>query len=378
MKLFSVNSEATEVLDWINDQIKDLFPGFPLIDCFKWHKFESGTGKRDRWAGAWCNGTISLNPEFITSAGDEKKQSLRIQDILFHEICHHIQYEQFPHAVSHGKEFRKIAYYINGSLGREAVSIYHDYAKTPEGEEANRAQRKALALLARTNSSNEHEAALAAAKYAQFVAVNNISLDSHAQSLANGLPLMVKEHIWTSKNMSHWLEILLSVVAYTNSCSWTYIRSRGCTKTHFYGRPHKICQSYDLLDYLTEAVDRVVKKSQKESEVPMGKSYWSAFREGVAKRVAESLRADHSRRMNEGIVAKNGINHVPGLVLKSSFEKEIVASREFLHEIHARLGKSAARGSSSASGLSHGFAAGASISVARQTSGSSQKLLRAC
>lgn len=370
--MLSTNSTQSEILDWLNSQSTELFTDFNLdsVQYFAWEVNRRREGERDRWAGLYRRSSIYLDPNFFRGIQDEKKQSIAIQDILLHELCHHVQDQIAPSSPSHGREFRELAYYVNGKLKRDAVTIYHSLAKTPEGEEAIRAQRKALALLARTTSSNEHEAMLAAAKYAEFVAANNISLDSHAETLSSGLPLMVKEHIWTAKNMSHWLKILLPGVAYVNACSWTWIRCEGCTKIHFYGKPHKICQAFDMIDYLTEAIDRVVKKAQLQSDESRGKSYWSSFREGVAQRVTRSLMDDHSRRMRDGIAASNGINHIPGLVLQSSFQKEREASDQFLSEIYPRLrGSTATTGSKSFSGRQDGIAAGASVSVARQTTG---------
>jgi|GEM_PF-3017185 len=363
--MLTTDSTPAQVLDWVNSQLRQLFEGFEPVRHFAWKQ-----SKRGRWAGSYQSSSIELNPDFFRGIEQSQKQSIAIEDVLLHELCHHIQHQVAPSSPAHGKEFRELAYFVNGKLRRDAVTIYHDLAKTPEGEEANRAQRKALALLARTTSSNEHEAMIAAAKYAQFIAANNISLDSHGETLANGLPLMVKEHIWTAKNLSHWLKTLLRDVAYVNACSWTYIRCEGCTKIHFYGRPHKICQAYDMIDYLSEAVNRVVKDAQEQAAEPRGKSYWSSFREGVSDRVGRSLCDDHRRRMNEGVVATNGVNHIPGLVLQSSFEAERRASAELLSEIHPRLrGSASTTGSNSLIGKHDGMAAGKSISVARQATG---------
>lgn len=384
MTAFSVNTPESEVLEWLNEQLEELF-GMAMepLTSFHWERPHQSKKVRERWAGWYSGSTISLDPDFFRGIDNASQQNEAIQDVLLHELCHHVQRRCYGHDVPmHGKEFRKLAYFINGKLNRDAVQVYHSLAKTPEGKEAERAQKKALALLALTTSSNEHEAALAAAKYAQFTAQNNIILDNHSGTLANGLPEVVKEHIWTSKVKATWLSTLISAVAYTQGCVYTYIRTNGaCTQFHFYGRPIKISQSYDLLDYLTEAVERVVDKAKIEAkdEAPKGKSYWMAFREGVASRVAQSLHADHNRRMEEGLTASNGISHVPGLVLKSSFDKERQASREFLEELHPSLKKgTSGAGSRSSAGRHAGYSAGGSISTARQTTGSSQRALTGC
>lgn len=376
--VLSTSSAESEILSWINSQLNDLFAigGAEPVRSFKWGKL---SGKaRERWAGWYSSYSITLNPEFFTGISDPEQQRVAIEDILLHELCHHVQRCLYGDVPPHGKEFRKLAYYVNGKLNRDAVQIYHSLAKTPEGKEAERAQKKALAMLALTTSSNEHEAALAAAKYAEFTARNNIILDSHGQALADGIPEIVKEHIWTSKVKATWLSTILQAVSYTQGCVYTYIRNKGCTNFHFYGRPLKISQSYDMIDYLTEAVERVVSKSKKEAknEAPKGKSYWMAFREGVASRVAKSLYEDHKRRMEEGLLAENGVNHVPGLVLKSAFDRERQASQEFLQEMHPNVGRGySSGGSQSSQGRYAGYSAGGSISTARQTTGSSQRAL---
>lgn len=381
MTTLSVSTPETDILNWLNAQLDSLF-GMAMepLTSFKWERPKQAKGVRDRWAGFYTGSTITLDPDFFRGIENSAQQSEAIQDTLLHELCHHVQRRCYGYDVpSHGKEFRKLAYFVNGKLNRDAVQVYHSLAKTPEGKEAERAQKKALALLALTTSSNEHEASLAAAKYAQFVARNNIVLDAHSEALAEGLPVIVKEHIWTSKVKATWLSTIMGAVAYTQGCVYTYVRTNGaCTQFHFYGRPIKISQSYDLLDYLTEAIDRVVAKAKAEmkGEAPKGKSYWMAFREGVAKRVANSLYDDHNRRMEEGLTASNGISHVPGLVLKSSFQKEKQAAMDFMYEVNPKLGKgSSGAGSRSAEGRSAGYSAGGSISTVRQTTGSSQRAL---
>lgn len=381
MTVLSVNTPEPEVLEWLNEQLEELF-GMAMepLTSFHWERPDQSKKVRERWAGWYSGTTIYLDPDFFRGIDNASQQSEAIQDTLLHELCHHVQRSCYGYDIPmHGKEFRKLAYFVNGKLNRDAVQVYHSLAKTPEGKEAERAQKKALALLALTTSSNEHEAALAAAKYAQFVAQNNIVLDAHSEVLADGLPVVVKEHIWTSKVKATWLSTLIAAVAYTQGCVYTYIRTNGaCTQFHFYGRPIKISQSYDLLDYLTEAVERVVTKAKvaAKDEAPKGKSYWMAFREGVASRVARSLYDDHNRRLEEGLIASNGISHVPGLVLKSSFDKEKQAAREFLEELHPSLKKgTSGAGSRSAAGRNAGYSAGGSISTVRQTTGRSQRAL---
>jgi hypothetical protein len=378
----SVETPEPHIQAWLNEQLEELFSfgASDYIRLFRWMRPATGQKIKQRWAGWYCNNEITLNPDFFSGIDNPAKQSEAIQNVLLHELCHHVQRITYGANVPpHGKEFRKLAFYVNGKLNRDAVDIYHSLAKTPEGEEAERAQRKALALLARTTSSNEHEATLAAAKYAEFIAKNNIVLDSHAQVLANVLPEIVKEHIWTSKVKATWLSTILSAVAYTQGCVFTYIRTQAsCTQFHFYGRPIKISQSYDLIDYLTEAVDRVVAKAKEQAkgEAPKGKSYWMAFREGVACRVAKSLYDDHNRRMEEGLIASNGISKVPGLVLKSAFEKEREAAKEFLSDLHPNLRKgTASAGAQSDAGRYAGYSAGGSISTARQAVGIRQRAL---
>jgi len=368
MELTTATEEAV-VLDWIQQQQYKLFPDIETsIKHFRWRVPIDSQG-RSSWAGWYGWRMITLNPEFFSGLSDS---SLAIQDTLLHELCHHIQRVKFIENVPpHGKEFRELAYYVNGALGRDAVTIYHSLSRTPEGQDAERAQRKALALLARTTSSNEHEAALAAAKYAAFTAANNVILDEHSAVLAGGLPETISEHIWTTKKTTQTLLTILSAVAETHACVFTFVRSfEACTQFHFYGRSIKICQSYDMIEYLTQAIDRVTKEEQRKTKENKGRSYWAAFREGIAHRVANSLREDHERRLNEGVIASNGISHVPGLVLRSSFQKEKEAAKDLVRNMHPRLSfDSASRGSRSSEGRCDGYAAGSKVSVAKQTTG---------
>lgn len=349
------------------------------IRSFSWERPKFEKAKRDRWAGWYCSGSITLDPDFFRGISDATQQSEAIQDVLLHELCHHVQRTMYGEVPPHGKEFRKLAYFVNGKLNRDAVQIYHSLAKTPEGKEAERAQKKALALLALTTSSNEHEAAVAAAKYAEFIAQNNIVLDRHSNTLAEALPEIIGEHIWTSKSNFTWLSTIISAVAHVQGCYATVTRKNcSCVAYHFYGRPNKISQSYDLIDYLTEAIERVVSKAKAEANesAPKGKSYWMAFREGVASRVSKSLYDDHNKRMEEGLTSSNGINHIPGLVLRSAFDREYQAVKYYVENLPVKIGKASKyRGSCSKAGRHAGYAAGASISTARQTTGTAQRAL---
>jgi hypothetical protein len=399
---FSTSTPCGDILAWLHTQQTTLFPETaPPIHSFTWIV---PTAKREQhWAGSYQHLAITLNPEFFSGLSDPHTA---ICDVLLHELCHHIQRYKFGDSIPpHGREFRELAAYVNGRLRRDAVTHYHSLARTLEGQAAERAQRKALALLARTTSANEHEAALAAAKYAEFTEKNNIVLDAHSAALADGLPVMVKEHVWTAKQRSAWLSTLVHTVAHTHACTYTYVRCYdACTKFYFYGRPVKISQAYDLLDYLVEAVGRVVAKAQQEAKKnppvpepfdpfaslfdpnyrprnsPRGRSYWIAFREGVARRIAQSLMADHKRRLAEGVVASNGINHIPGLVLRTAFDKERSAADECLYDYYPGLrGKkgSSPSGARSRAGREAGYTAGAAVSVARQVDTSSTRSIAA-
>lgn len=412
--LLSTSTREADVLDFLNDALARFFPDYAdlpstRVRSFYWARPKSDKArKRDRWAGWYCDNVIYLDPDYFSGITDPRQQHNTIEDILLHELCHHVQLNKWGDSCPvHGREFRELAYFVNGMMGRDSVTIYHSLAKTPEGLEAERAQRKALALLARTTSANEHEAALAASMYAKFTAANNIVLDAHAETLANGLPVIVKEHIWTAKQMTASLMSILCAVAHVNGCTFTYRRLQGaCTAVHFYGRPSKISQSYDLLEYLVEAVERCVKQAQKEDKKktppapsdfakefgfdplkfnltpvpqgPRGRSYWIAFREGVARRAADALYADHKKRMAEGVLASNGITHIEGLVLQSTFKKEHDASQAFLEELHPKLrGGNNNRGARSGAGRAAGYAAGSSVSVSRQTTGTASRSLSA-
>lgn len=380
-KMLSTDSSGREILAWIDESLTDLFPEHSHwpVRRFCWMRHDS----LDRWAGMYLADTLSiqLDPDFFRGISDPALQDKAICDILLHELCHHVQCFIDPTAPSHGKLFRELAFYVNGKLKRDAVTIYHSLAKTPEGQEAERAQRKALALLARTTSSNEHEAALAAAKYAEFTALNNIVLDSHGQALADGLPVMTKEHVWTTRRYTRGLRGIINEVAYSFACYVTYTQTNGITKVSLYGRPVRIHQAYNMIEYLVGAVDRVVKEQQRKDKrdgTKRARNFWPAFREGVALRAAQHVLEDHQRRLAEGVTPSSGIAHVPGLVLKSSFEKEYAAATDLVNRLHPRLARaSAPRGASNHWGLQAGVAAGAGISVARQATGSAQLALTA-
>lgn len=372
--MFTLDTSEIEILAWLRQQQEVLFPGssFPTLQSFEY------VDKLPRkWAGAYTrqgitpisgeNGRIQLARNYFTSlTGEALDRAMR--ETLYHELTHHFQYAIDPYCETpHGKEFRKMAASINGKLQDDWVQPHHHLRRTPMGAEALAIQRKALALLSRTTSSNEHEAAIAASKYAELCAKFDFTLDAEAATLAAALPEIVDERFYTSKQASKWLQTLLAAVCrvHAGTLYWQSSQMMG-TRWFVIARTTKVAQIYELTMYLTEAVERVVENARKERPDKPGRAFWSSYREGVARAVAQSLNRDLERRHAEGISESSGISHIPGLVLRSHFEKEKAAVQEYQEGHVGKMRTAASRRVSNSYAFCAGASAGRSISVSRQ------------
>lgn len=323
--------------------------------------------------------SIALNSLILTPT-----MTIEIEETLLHELIHLWQYNHPDESVviqpPHGKAFRLEMYRINGILGREAVKIYHNY-QMPESEKI---LRKAKALLARTQSNNEHEAMIAAAKFTQYLQQYDLQLSDELLLLAQELPELEEQVVAISKVADSWRKILLSGLAYVNACQLFWQRKVGYIQWKMIGREHRLAQVVLLYDYLEESLEKLVKLKQKELKkegIKQDKSYWNAFRVGIANNINERLRADFERRLNQGIEASQEVNCISALTVQNWFNSEKLAVTEFLNQQNYKFRKTRGIAISNSAGYNDGNSAGNSINTNQQISNSKTskiKLLRDC
>jgi predicted SprT family Zn-dependent metalloprotease len=366
---------ADTLTHWVNARLVEIFPQpYPQFYPSTTVQFRSQfNGRQANWAGEYsnCGGHITLNLAAFTPLRDKPQELHRaLRSVLLHELCHHVQRwqairEGVPISPPHGAVFRGLMRFVNGFYNEEIVSVYHALRMRST---CPKTHRRALALLALTTSANEHEAALAAARFAELQLRYELDLSPEAGAMVEGLPPMDDQVIHIAKQASTWLRYLLGAIAETNSCKLYWHRQDGSVAFHLVGRETKIAQAYEVMEYLIEAIDRAVNKERVEAKASgsparSGRSYFMAFREGVAATVYHSLKARHAERLKDGIVADNKINHIPGLVLQAHFKKEQAALEEFLRGESYRFRSTTAGGSRSAYGKARGREAGAAIGL---------------
>lgn len=338
--------------------------------------------KEKTWAGSYTRygAQIRINATILQHLeGAVLHRALR--SILLHELCHHWVEHSHNQAAPHGREFRAFATQVNAIYGEEVVTTYHDLRLTPEGDHADRLQRRARALLALAHNGTQHEAELAAARFAELAARFNLQLDPTSQSLAADLPPCDKEIVFTAPKLRGWHMDLCTAVARSFCCTALYRSAvTGCrpAQVEFIGRPRAIDQAIDLLLYLLEAVERQVAAHRKElGATRPGLSYWHSYRTGIAMTLATRLRDQDQQRREEGLPATpEGDAPIPALVYVGAIDQEWAATDEAVAAFYPKLGTARRASSvSNGSGYRQGSAAGRSISLARQVRGGAARAL---
>lgn len=317
---------------------------------------------------------ILLNQEMLKQPGMEQA----IGDTLLHELIHVWQRHHPDHLIAyepqHGKGFRSQMYRLNGLLGREAITIYHDY-RMP-GHEA--IVRRAIALLARTQSDNEHEASIAVAKFTAYLQRYDLKLSQDALVLAQDLPEVIDQVVAVSKVADSWRKLLLNGLAYINA-THLYWRNHGAfVQWHMIGREHRLDQVVLVYDYLEEAIERLIKKEQlilRQQGNAQGRSYWNAFRVGMAHRIQERLISDFESRKREGIKDNQNQPEISALMVQNWQHTEQKAVSDYIETQQYRFRTAKGIGITNATGYVKGKDAGDLINLSQQLHQDSPKLL---
>lgn len=316
---------------------------------------------------------IYLNPSILDKPGMDQA----LLDTLLHELIHVWQRNHIEKKIqlepTHGKAFRCELYRINGILGREAVTLTHNY-EMPSNQKI---LRKAQALLARSQSSNEHEAALAAAKFTEYAQRYDLALSSEDLLIASELPEIEDQIVAVSQKANNWRVILLSKLAYVNACDMYWRRNAAFVEWHMVGREHRLDQIVWLYDYLEEAITRIVKTEQKAVTQAKGSAYWNSFRVGLASRISQKLLDDFNQRTRIGIKSDNPGENITALMIQNWYTLETKSVNDYIENQNYSFSRTGIMTYSDEAGYSAGNKAGEQINLSQQIkNGSEAKLLK--
>ena len=344
-------------------------PWIFLLKKVEWHKMAMNK------AGAYNHyeKKIKLNSAMLNKPNMEEA----IEDTLLHELIHvwqrHNPDEKIQREAPHGKGFRSEMYRINSILQRDAVTIYHNYQMTGN----DRILRKAMGLLARTQSNNEHEAAIAVAKFTEYMQRYDLQLSDEALILANELPELEDQVVAISRVADTWRKVLLSSLAYINASKLFWRNKNGFVEWHCIGREHRLDNIVVLYDYLEEAIERFVHTQQKEARhqgLARGRAYWNSFRVGISLTIDQRLQLDFKTRINQGIKVDNGAN-ISALMIKNWHTSETENLNNFANQNYS-FKKTKNPNLSSYHGYHDGKNAGNKINLNRQVKSKSYKKLK--
>ncbi len=221
-------------------------------------------------------------------------------------------------------------------------------------------------LLALSQSSNENEAAAAAAKVAEMLTQHNITLADLAKSPVEPIEAATIEQF--KKNVP-WKLFLLQAIAEANYCRALSRFSRHSLKQAVViGRPTNILVVQQLYEYLVQAVDRVTKEALAAPKNSVSgdsrRTFANNFRKGCAIRLKERLEAKRRQIESEGIPGTATQSSVSALVCRSLSERETSAINVYLSQ--SGIAISQTKSQISGDGYAAGIEAAESIGLDRQ------------
>ncbi|MBD2305641.1 DUF2786 domain-containing protein [Chroococcidiopsis sp. FACHB-1243] len=188
-------------------------------------------------------------------------------------------------------------------------------------------------LLALSTSSNENEAAQAAAKAQELLMQYNLSLDDVTLADAVRSDCIGAEDLESYRRKVLWKGSLASAIANANFCNAWW--SGG--KIEVAGKPHNRAVVRSIYQYLVVTVERLAKLALKQerqnyqmyldqfagasiasSSEPNWRNWKSSFIAGCVSRLCERLKEQTHRMQTEGIPNSN----VSALICRQAYEKE--------------------------------------------------------
>ncbi|MBF0565960.1 MAG: DUF2786 domain-containing protein [Nitrospirae bacterium] len=167
---------------------------------------------------------------------------------------------------------------------------------------------KVRKLLALSESSNEHEAALAAEKARELLESYDLSL-SDVESVPDAV--MDKFYDLSRRSVPRWLYVLIDAVSEHFNCKAIYYRmdyENPTVRVRFIGTETDIEITEYVFTYLRRTVDDMTAR-QSTPEGHQGRRFKNSFRYGVAEGITlklEQMRAAHERHMPENLKARAG------------------------------------------------------------------------
>lgn len=156
-------------------------------------------------------------------------------------------------------------------------------------------------LLRLAESPNEHEAQAAMAKAQQLMDDYNIDASTIGQS-AKGRQGAARKDEKSKGGLYGWQRDVWKAVAECNFCRYWSIRgtARGAVYEHrLLGSTVNVKSTQIMANYLQQAIERLAKEQAKRDHYNVFAREMIAFREGMADRICERLRALQQERMAE-------------------------------------------------------------------------------
>tara|TARA_Y100000310_G_C20697297_1_gene826629 strand:- start:3436 stop:4155 length:720 start_codon:yes stop_codon:yes gene_type:complete len=154
-------------------------------------------------------------------------------------------------------------------------------------------------LLSLSHSSNENEAALAAAQVQKLLLKHNLSLADLGKAEIEAETRINEELIWESGRMPAWRTYLVSGVARAFGCRPLVTQGRRYTALKMVGSSVDITVAKVTLEYLEMVVDDLTT----ENAYGRGKRYVNSYRVGLVARLtarlAERAKANEAEVMQE-------------------------------------------------------------------------------
>ena len=241
---------------------------------------------------------------------------------------------------------------------------------------------KVRKLLALAESSNEHEAALAASRAQEILARHNLTMAQVDSAPGETDPIIKDDSDITIAMQTAWTRMVRGGAATLYFCKYYY-------QPHHRSAPHRKC-GYQIFDhhtyigtrpnvevaklmsnYLISTVDRLAKEGSKNFPQRERSRYINSFRNSCSNKLRYLIDERIKESMAEETVSQtNGSSrNLPALAPLYNQEKNRVA--KYMEDAGISLGKGRQRTSSHGQGMLDGRASASGISLNTQVGGGS-------
>jgi hypothetical protein len=222
---------------------------------------------------------------------------------------------------------------------------------------------KVQKLLALSRSSNEHEAALAAARAQDLLFRYNLDLAMVSEHGSTAKQPYERHGITLGKGKAiEWKRDLIFALTRHNFCRAVFFS--GTDRMAVVGQRHNFEAVMGMYDYLSKSFERMVERAFTEYRLADGSdhhmSYKASWLKGAVLGVLAQLQAMRASHVSESA-------QTSALVLVTDSELD-----KALEDAFGAIPDSKSNDAASVAGLRAGFAAGTRISLAKQVSGSDQ------